>query len=141
MSYSALQQAITLCQELVSLLEAENAHIRANNTAAVAEATARKETLMIAFQDALKLIKKDLAAIKAHPSYASLHGQLKDLLLRYNEVARRNVVLLQAAHTSASSFINIVRQAMQPPAPQVYGKDGNLREALQHHTPLLAKSV
>lgn len=141
MSHPALQKAVTLCQELVDLLTAENSHIRAHDMAAIETAVARKEALVEEFQVALKAIKDDLTAIKTNPAFAPLHAKLKDLLIAYNEVARRNVVLLQAAHTSATSFINIVRQAITPPAPQVYGKDGQMRESTGQSTPLLAKSV
>lgn len=141
MSHTALTQAIKLCQELVNLLNQENTFIRQHDMAAIEAGTARKEILAEDFQATLKAIKTDLSAIKSNPALHGLHAQLKELLLAYNEAARRNVVMLQAGHTSATSFINIVRQAIQPPAPQVYGKNGQICENTGHSVPLLAKSV
>jgi len=141
MSHPALQQAVSLCQELVNMLNAENQLIRNHDTKGIEANTARKEALVDEFQVALKAIKTDLVAIKTNPALAPLHNKLKELLLAYNEAARRNVVLLQAAHTSSTSFINIVRQAITPPTPKVYGKDGQMRESAGQSTPIFAKSV
>lgn len=141
MSHPALQQAIALCQELVDLFATENEQIRKRDLKAIEATVVRKDNLAENFQKALAAVKKDIVAIKSNPAFAELHLKLKSLLISYNEAARRNVVLLQAAHTSATGFIKIVRQAMQPPAAKVYGKNGQMQEAVPVGAPLVTKSV
>lgn len=141
MSHPALQKAIHLCQELVDLFTTENEQIRKRDLKAIEATVSRKDSLAEDFQNALKAVKADLAAIKSNPAFTDLHQKLKNLLISYNEAARRNVVLLQAAHTSATGFIKIVRQAMQPPAAKTYGKDGQMLDTPGVGNPLVAKTV
>lgn len=141
MTHPALQQAIHHCQELVDLFAAENEHIRKRDLKALEANISRKDTLVEEFHKALKAVKADITTIKANPAFTDLHHKLKSLLVSYNEAARRNVMMLQAAHTSATGFIKIVRQAIQPPATKVYGKDGQMLEAAPVGSPLVTKSV
>lgn len=123
-------RAKTACIDFTTLLTEENEALK-NNQMDILEkkyklkrqAAAKMEALLNEVQTSQGAIKQDRAATDEL-------GELQVVINNYQQNARKNVLLLRAAHDATTSFLNLVKEAVSKHKPKVstYGDQGHLEE-------------
>lgn len=141
MSQSLYQRALEQAEAVLSFLAQENAALQARNTMAVQLGIVQKEMLQQGFETVLGQIRALPESARQDPKLQPLRVALKQRLIEYNELARRNLILLQAAQSAAGMLLEAFRVALTPPALHTYGASGQVEENDTFTPPLVATSA
>jgi len=134
-----VQEAIALCHELLTTINAETDAVRSKKMDSVPDLAKRKDRLTTQLQNLLLQVKEYAAHPEAKAEAAPLLHELSTAMSSYDSAARQNLLVLQAAHQATSIFLDSVRQVVAKPKPNTYGKEGAIKEKAEN-TSLINKS-
>lgn len=133
---------IESCEKFTTLLLEENEALKDRKLSEVEEKLKEKRHLAAKVEKLLSTLKASFTQVKNDQSATDKLSQLTTVVNNYQKAARKNTVLLQAAHTATSDFINLVRSAVESKKPKVqtYGETGNMRQT-ENTTKLIDKDI
>lgn len=123
-----VNNTIESCEKFAFLLHEENTLLKERNIDAVEQKVKEKRHLAAKVEKLLSTIKSSVHLIKSDPTALDRLPELQVCVDNYQTAARKNMVLLQAAHTATSDFLQLVRNAidMKKPRAQTYGNTGTM---------------
>lgn len=125
-----VNNTIESCEKFAVLLHEENALIQNRDIEGVEQKYKEKRHLAAKVEKLLSSVKESIQSIKADNDAMGRLGELQVCVDNYQSEARKNMVLLQAAHSATSDFLQLVRRAidLKKPHAQTYGSSGSLNE-------------
>jgi flagellar biosynthesis/type III secretory pathway chaperone len=132
-----LADVFSVLGDLVALLEKENAELSRFRFDGLATTVQRKATLGSAFNDRLRALRQDAAALAALP--AARRAELGALTRRLQRAAADNAIALQSARDANQRLMTAIVQAVERrrAPPPVYGRRGQPAAAARTGTALL----
>jgi|GEM_PF-5063503 len=130
------------CRELLALLMEENSGLTKQDIKLVEERIQHKKRLTLRLEKQLADIKQNGGIWKENADARRQAAQLAEELKKFQELARNNALLLQAAHQLRADLIIAIRNeidAMQPRA-QLYTSSGGISSG-SGNTRLLARTI
>lgn len=123
-----LALARSTCRELRALLLEENANLHKFSTEKAEQRLQDKKGLTLRLEQLFGLIKRTRPEWQAQPRLAAEANQLAEELQHFQELARRNEILLQAAHRLRADLVLTIRDAVHStqPQPLLYGANGSM---------------
>lgn len=128
-----VSNTIESCEKFAILLNDENILLKDKNIEAVENKIKEKRHLAAKVEKLLSTIKGSVDQIKSDQGALAKMPELQACIDNYQTAARKNMTLLQAAHTVTNDFLNLVRHAvdLKKPRTNTYGKTG----AMNQHAP------
>tara|TARA_R110000868_G_scaffold218576_2_gene469164 strand:- start:90062 stop:90496 length:435 start_codon:yes stop_codon:yes gene_type:complete len=125
-----VSNTIESCEKFAALLHDENTLLTERKTDHIEDKIKEKRHLAAKVEKLLSSIKQAVPEIKANRDALEKLPKLQACIDNYQIEARKNVALLQAAHTATNDFLNLVRHAidMKKPKANTYGKTGAMNE-------------
>lgn len=141
--HDLVKQAIATCNAFCEHLDFENKALEEQDIATVEEATKTKRHLGAKLETLLKDVRTEREAIKANAGAMTELQNLQVAIDNYQSKARKNVVMLSAAHEATAQFLGMVRQAVMKLKPKAttYGKQGEMTDHGVGSTSLLNKNI
>lgn len=138
-----VKQAIATCHAFSEHLDFENQALEARDIETIEDATKTKRHLGAKLETLLRDIKMQKEAIRLDTAAFTDLQNLQLAIDAYQVKARKNVVMLSAAHEATAQFLGMVRQAVIRLKPKVttYGNAGQVQENSSGSTSLLNKEV
>ena len=142
-SNTLVTDALFHTRQLVDVMQTENdlltTHTRGE---AFEEIIKQKRALSAKVEKLLSDMKKRKAEIKETLASNPQMQELEVVINDYQTTARKNVILLQAAHQTTTDVLNIFRRAVESvkPKAETYDKQGKLSSGASTGT-LITKSV
>ena len=142
-AYEIVQETTRSCQTLVELLTIENKAIRNREMSIVADNIKIKEKLASKIMSLLARIKEMREEIRKEGSLKQYLAQLQASFDSYQQLARKNALLLKSAHESTAVFLDTVRQVVEAAMPQsnVYSKDGAYAAKKEEQASIIRKTI
>jgi len=136
-----IQEAARICEELISLLEEENACLEKKEMARIEDIGREKASLSNKLEGLLSTIKtwSSTASDDDKTTAKTLAEALKGRLAAMNKLAERNFVLLESKYVATTNFLDIVRKSISKPKAATYGSTGKTTE--DENVSLVTKSV
>lgn len=136
-----IQEAARICEELISLLEEENACLENKEMARIEDIGQEKAGLSNKLEGLLATIKtwSEGASDDDKTTAKTLAEALKGRLAAMNKLAERNFVLLESKYVATTNFLDIVRKSISKPKAATYGNTGKATE--DENVSLVTKSV
>lgn len=138
-----INEAIARTAALVEVMEQENQLLKTHERGEAFEAIIKEKRLIGAkVEKLLSEVKRHKDVLKGNEAAAARLPELQVVVDKYQTTARKNVVLLQAAHQTTMDVINIFRKAVErvKPKAETYTKDGKMSSGDAAGT-LITKSV
>lgn len=141
--YELVMNAIATCDAFCEHLDFENKALENRDIDAVEEGTKTKRHLGAKLEGVLKDVKTQRDLIKADVQAVRELQNLQTAIDLYQTKARKNVVLLSAAHEATAQFLNMVRQAVikLKPKATTYGQEGQLEQRSSGKNSLINKEI
>lgn len=143
MSTALINDAIKYTNDLVDVMHTENELLSSHQRGDVFEDVIKeKRALAAKVEKLLSEIKQNRADIQADISAKQKLPELEVVIDTYQTTARKNVLMLQAAHQTTLDVINIFRRAVDKvkPKSETYNRQGELSSGASAGS-LVTKSV
>lgn len=126
-----VKQAIATCHAFSEHLDFENKALEERDIAAIEDATKTKRHLGAKLETLLKDVRASKDDIRRDANAVADLQNLQVAIDAYQIKARKNVLMLSAAHEATAQFLNVVRQAVIKLRPKVttYGQTGYVQES------------
>ncbi len=112
-------ELIDSASRLTALMERENAMLAAHDTGGIKSIQDEKLALTRSYTLRVREIRKDPARLKAVTDV--VRAEMKKVLLRFDEVAKRNEIALTAAREVNERVLKAIVDAANAQAPRVAG--------------------
>lgn len=141
--YELVMSAIAACDAFCEHLDFENKALEARDIETVEEGTKTKRHLGAKLEGILKDVKEQRNFIKQDAQAVQELQNLQTAIDLYQNKARKNVMLLSAAHEATAQFLNMVRQAVSKlkPKTKTYGQTGQIEERSSSKSSLINKEI
>ena len=141
--YELVMNAIATCDAFCEHLDYENDALENRDIDAVEQGTKTKRHLGAKLEGILKDVSARRDQIKSDTQAVKELQNLQAAIDHYQTKARKNVVLLSAAHEATAQFLNMVRQAVHKlkPKTSVYGQTGQVEEKTTSTNSLINKEI
>ncbi|PZP38919.1 MAG: hypothetical protein DI585_05840 [Pseudomonas fluorescens] len=135
-------EARRTCRELMALLVEENHGLGKQDIKLVDERIQHKRRLTLRLEQMLAEMKKAGSLWKADTAARSQANLLAEEIAQFQELAVKNVAMLQAAHQLRADLILAIRDTVDAATPraQTYGANGAMTMS-DNNTRLLATSI
>ena len=136
-----IQDAARICEQLISLLEEENACLENKEMKRIESIGQEKAALSAKLERMLENIKSwsSSASEDEKQTAKSLAETLKSRLAAMNILAEKNFVLLESKYVATANFLDVVRKCISKPKASTYGSSGKTTE--EENVSLVTKSV
>lgn len=123
-----MSDARSTCRELMELLGAENGGLIHQKVAEVETRLQMKRTLTLRLEVLMQEIKRRKAEWQAQPTAKDMANRLAEDMAVFQELASKNLTLLQAAHQLRADMVAVIRDTLDARAPHVpvYGRTGSV---------------
>jgi hypothetical protein len=130
------------CRELLALLNEENASLTKQDIKVVEARIAQKKMLTMRLEQSLENIKKNATVWKENPASKRHLVLFAEEMKLFQELARKNALLLKAAHQLRAELIIAIRDALDEAQPkaQLYTSSGNMTQH-DNATRLVARNI
>lgn len=107
-----VQRARSLCLELGDAMHEENTMLHSRKLEKLDDVLMRKKRLAAKLEKALADIKTNREVVKADSRSAATTQLLEQEMQAFQTLARKNLIMLQAAHQMRGDFLDMVRKAI-----------------------------
>ncbi len=140
--HALLEDAHIACTDLKSLLIEENDSLRQHRIELVEKNLKDKRKLSLKLENVLNNVKKNKEHLADDTQTLSYVKSLQEEIDSFQNMARQNLTLLQAAHQTRADFIDMVRLAVSAEQPKstTYNNEGTVSDT-SHSPPLVNKEI
>ena len=137
-----VSNTIESCEKFATLLQDENSNLKNRDIESVEKNIKEKRHLAAKVEKLLSTVKNSVLQIKSDKEALLKLPTLQISVDNYQTAARKNIILLQAAHSATNDFLNLVRRAIdvKKPKAETYGKTGNMNQH-KSSTKLVSKNI
>lgn len=114
-----IDELIDVASRLTALMERENAMLAAHDTGGIKALQDEKLALTRAYTMGVREIHKDATRLKAVTQ--AVRAEMKKVMLRFDDVAKRNEIALKAARDVNERVLKAIVDAANAQAPRVTG--------------------
>lgn len=142
--HNIIEQVKNHCADMMRLLSEENTALKNKDISRVEKLTQEKDKLSARIEGLLAEVKgwAQYATDEAKQELKNQTASVDHMMTEMNQLAQKNLALLEANHTATRTFLSVLRDAVSKnrPRAETYGKQGTLEEDKNSHS-LMTKSV